>query len=480
MLVKDESDKNVQSDLKLNQKDNQTNQEINTTIQNTSNYLAAPTNLSLSLSSSSSTSSTSSFASTLNHTSSNLINNESENLHDQSFESIRENDSIEKKGSINNALRSISPTMVNFSSSLNTSITVNGSPEQFRKNTLGSFNESTYKKQKEDYLSEKKRITNDMLSVMRDESIIILADWLKVRGSLKNWIKLYCILKPGIILLFKSDKMKPGHWVGTVILNSCQLIKRPSKKHGFCFKIFHPLERSIWASKGPGGETNISVPYILLPTFYLIFRAQSEKIGNIWMESIELSMKSANLLNQNATMSTTESKSRLDTFNRNFNSFSNLISSATISNTYGNNGSSKLNALHDSTNNILGSLSQNSNVQTNNANEMNKQNNRDEDIANLSDSDNKNSSGDEVCSLASSLNNHEENLDEEFFENNSNLNNNTTNTNNETEHENEKENSIITNGKNSELTNSDEDDTCKETFYVLSPKEEFGEVIFKL
>jgi hypothetical protein len=84
---------------------------------------------------------------------------------------------------------------------------------------------------------------------MRDESIILLADWLKIRGSLKNWIKLYCVLKPGIMQLFKSEKMKPGSWVGTIILNSCKLIKRPSKKHGFCFKLFHPLERSIWASK---------------------------------------------------------------------------------------------------------------------------------------------------------------------------------------------------------------------------------------
>jgi hypothetical protein len=136
-----------------------------------------------------------------------------------------------------------------------------------------------------------------MLTIMRDERIIVLADWLKVRGSLKNWIKLYAILKPGIMLLFKSDKAKqPGQWVGTVILNSCQLLERPSKKHGFCFKLFHPLERSIWASKGPAGETYINVPYMLLPTFYLIFRAPSEKIGNIWMEAIELTLKSSHLI----------------------------------------------------------------------------------------------------------------------------------------------------------------------------------------
>ncbi len=152
-------------------------------------------------------------------------------------------------------------TTVNSSSSLllnNNGVVANSSsllppssPDIFRKTSFGGSirRDSTYKKQKENYLTEKKRITNDMLTIMRDETIIVLADWLKIRGSLKNWIKLYVILKPGIMLLFKSDKMKPGQWVGTIILNSCQLLERPSKKHGFCFKIFHPLERSIWASK---------------------------------------------------------------------------------------------------------------------------------------------------------------------------------------------------------------------------------------
>lgn len=136
---------------------------------------------------------------------------------------------------------------------------------------------------------------------MRDERIIILADWLKVRGSLKNWIKLYCILKPGIMLLFKSDKPKAGQWVGTLLLNSCQLLERPSKKHGFCFKVFHPLERSIWAAKGPAGETSINVPYILLPTFYLIFRAPSENVGQIWMEAIELALRSQASINNSSS-----------------------------------------------------------------------------------------------------------------------------------------------------------------------------------
>ena len=37
--------------------------------------------------------------------------------------------------------------------------------------------------------------------------------------------------------------------MGTVLLNTCRLIERPSKKDGFCFKLFHPLDQSIWGTK---------------------------------------------------------------------------------------------------------------------------------------------------------------------------------------------------------------------------------------
>ncbi|EOB07744.1 Oxysterol-binding protein-related protein 8 [Anas platyrhynchos] len=72
----------------------------------------------------------------------------------------------------------------------------------------------------------------------------------KIRGTLKSWTKLWCVLKPGVLLVYKTPKN--GQWVGTVLLNACELIERPSKKDGFCFKLFHPLEQSIWAIKVSG------------------------------------------------------------------------------------------------------------------------------------------------------------------------------------------------------------------------------------
>jgi len=62
--------------------------------------------------------------------------------------------------------------------------------------------------QKQNYRYEKRRATNELLSVLKDPSIVIIADWLKVRGSLRSWTKLWCVLKPGILLLYKSHKAK--------------------------------------------------------------------------------------------------------------------------------------------------------------------------------------------------------------------------------------------------------------------------------
>ncbi|CAH1642723.1 unnamed protein product [Spodoptera littoralis] len=117
----------------------------------------------------------------------------------------------------------------------------------------------SYKAQRQHYRREKKRAASALLHSIEDPSVVVLADWLKVRGSLKSWTKLWCVLKPGLLLLYKSPKAKSSHWVGTVLLTSCQVIERPSKKDGFCFKLYHPLEQSIWAPRGPHNET-IDVP----------------------------------------------------------------------------------------------------------------------------------------------------------------------------------------------------------------------------
>jgi oxysterol-binding protein-related protein 8 len=153
----------------------------------------------------------------------------------------------------------------------------------------------SYKAQRKSYRKEKKRVASELLNSLQDPAIIVLADWLKVRGTLKSWTKLWCILKPGLLLIYKSPKVKSSHWVGTVLLTTCQVIERPSKKDGFCFKLFHPLDQSIWAPRGPEKESMGAVTQPL-PTSYLIFRAPSQAAGKCWMDALELSLRCSALL----------------------------------------------------------------------------------------------------------------------------------------------------------------------------------------
>uniref|UniRef100_A0A3Q3X1Q3 Oxysterol-binding protein n=1 Tax=Mola mola TaxID=94237 RepID=A0A3Q3X1Q3_MOLML len=147
------------------------------------------------------------------------------------------------------------------------------------------------KVQKQNYRQEKKRAAKELFSALKDPSVVIMANWLKIRGSLKSWTKLWCALKPGVVLIYKTPKT--DHWVGTVLLSACKLIERPSKKDGFCFKLYHPLDKSIWAVKGPKGENvgSITQP---LPSNYLIFRAASES-DRCWMDALELALSCSSL-----------------------------------------------------------------------------------------------------------------------------------------------------------------------------------------
>ncbi|KAL4613464.1 oxysterol-binding protein-related protein 5-like isoform X1 [Arapaima gigas] len=148
------------------------------------------------------------------------------------------------------------------------------------------------KVQKKNYQQEKKKAAKELLSALKDPSVVIMSNWLKIRGTLKGWTKLWCVLKPGVLLIYKTPKM--DQWVGTILLNACTLIERPSKKDGFCFKLYHPLDQSIWATKGPEGENvgSITQP---LPSSYLISRAASESDGRCWMDALELALSCSSL-----------------------------------------------------------------------------------------------------------------------------------------------------------------------------------------
>lgn len=161
--------------------------------------------------------------------------------------------------------------------------------------TPTKHSKNDYKEQRSLYLKEKKKEKYAIKALLTDPSESIMEDHLKVRGTLRGWTKFWCKLKPGWLVIYKSQKH--GHWVGSILLTNCEIIERPSKKDGFCFKIFHPLDQSIWATKGPKGETvgAITQP---LPSSYLIFRAYTEEGGRLWMDALEVAQRCCNLLNK--------------------------------------------------------------------------------------------------------------------------------------------------------------------------------------
>lgn len=168
----------------------------------------------------------------------------------------------------------------------------NGSDKECVSPTSKDAKKETLKVQKKNYRQEKKRASKQLFSALKDPSAVIMADWLKIRGTLKSWTRLWCVLKPGVLLIYKTPKV--GQWVGTILLHSCELIERPSKKDGFCFKLFHPLDQSIWAMKGPKGENvgSITQP---LPSSHLIFRASSDSDGRCWMDALEIALRCSSL-----------------------------------------------------------------------------------------------------------------------------------------------------------------------------------------
>lgn len=83
--------------------------------------------------------------------------------------------------------------------------------------------------------------------------------------------------------------------MGTIILSTCEILERPSKKDGYCFKLFHPMDQSIWANRGPEGETYGALTQPL-PTSHLIFRAPNNSVGKCWFDALELAISCSSLL----------------------------------------------------------------------------------------------------------------------------------------------------------------------------------------
>ena len=65
-----------------------------------------------------------------------------------------------------------------------------------------------FQEKKKSYRSQKKEVAREVMNSASDKSIVLMADWLKVRGTLKGWTKLWCVCRPAMLVIYKSEKMK--------------------------------------------------------------------------------------------------------------------------------------------------------------------------------------------------------------------------------------------------------------------------------
>eukprot|EP00127_Corallochytrium_limacisporum_P006658 Clim_evm37s232 gene=Clim_evmTU37s232 len=104
-------------------------------------------------------------------------------------------------------------------------------------------------------------------------STSLMSGRLKMRRSMiKVWEVFHFELKPGI-LYWKTDA-NAQDYKGSVLLAGTVTVERPSKKGGFCFKIYHPLKHGIYG------------PEAFFQTDNCILRAADKETGIRWMANL--------------------------------------------------------------------------------------------------------------------------------------------------------------------------------------------------
>eukprot|EP01122_Echinamoeba_exundans_P010269 TRINITY_DN3807_c0_g2_i1.p1 TRINITY_DN3807_c0_g2~~TRINITY_DN3807_c0_g2_i1.p1 ORF type:complete len:910 (-),score=217.61 TRINITY_DN3807_c0_g2_i1:623-3352(-) len=131
---------------------------------------------------------------------------------------------------------------------------------------------------------EKKR--NSELLAQSSSQTTIATGFMKIRNSLKKWQTRYVVLQPGRFIYFRGQQeVEKDTCSGILFLSGCEVRKRPSKKDGFCFKIFHLAQYPIYSKQGLKGET---LKKALLPVGadYCIMRVNDEQDRNRWIDAI--------------------------------------------------------------------------------------------------------------------------------------------------------------------------------------------------
>uniref|UniRef100_A0A6G1SIE9 Oxysterol-binding protein-related protein 8 n=1 Tax=Aceria tosichella TaxID=561515 RepID=A0A6G1SIE9_9ACAR len=145
---------------------------------------------------------------------------------------------------------------------------------------------SSLKEMKKNYHTRKKFFTKNVQSAI-ESSQEVHSGWLKARTSFKRWTKVWCQVKPGYLILYTSQEALKKHRLGVVLLSVCQVIKRPTKKDGFCFKLINPFGCSVWAKS--------STKALVFSQTSLTLRVADNSIGRLWLDALHRCHLSSNL-----------------------------------------------------------------------------------------------------------------------------------------------------------------------------------------
>lgn len=159
---------------------------------------------------------------------------------------------------------------------------IHGGPSHALAVTTGD-SEAQHKERKRIYRVEKQLRQERLTHELTDKGTLLQSGWLKLRGAFKNWTKYWCTLRPGVLNYFVDERQR--ELVGSILLSGCEVIERPTKKSGFCFKIYHPLRQPIFGTKGPRGEVLVS-GWMSLHSDFAILRAPTADEGSRWLRNI--------------------------------------------------------------------------------------------------------------------------------------------------------------------------------------------------
>lgn len=135
----------------------------------------------------------------------------------------------------------------------------------------------SFKDQKKTYELKKRYFTKNIQCAI-DSTQEVHSGWLKARISFKRWIKVWCQIKPGYLIMYTSQEAQKKHRLGVVLLSICQVMRRPTKKEGFCFKLINPFGCSVWAKS--------STKAIAFSQASLTLRASDSSVGKLWLGAL--------------------------------------------------------------------------------------------------------------------------------------------------------------------------------------------------